>query len=391
MRVLVGITGGIAAYKSAELIRIFVEAGHEVRVVPTPNALRFIGAATLEALSHNPVHAELYDDVNDVRHIELAHWAELIVVAPATASFLARAAAGLADGLLCNVIMAAGCPKVFAPAMHTEMWLNGATVSNVEILRSRGVTVVEPASGRLTGTDTGVGRLPEATQIFEASLNVSLPKDLLGKKVLVIAGGTREPVDAVRFIGNKSSGKQGLALAEAAKSRGAAVTLIAANVSSVISGIERIDVTSVEDLQSSLKQVGLKFDFILMPAAISDYRVASPSASKLKKSQLGEKFSLDMVRNPDIIAGIAEAKPASTKLVGFAAETESGAALESVAFAKLQAKNLDLIVANDVSEGKAFDKDFNDVVIMSKTQSSEVSGTKLEIANKIFDLLLTAK
>lgn len=391
MRILVGITGGIAAYKSAELIRLFVEAGHEVRVVPTPNALRFIGSATLEALSHNPVHSELYDDVNDVRHIELAHWAELIVVAPATASFLARAAAGLADDLLCNVIMAADCPKVFAPAMHTEMWSNGATVSNVAILRDREVNVIEPASGRLTGTDTGVGRLPEATQIFDVALNASRPKDLMGKKVLVIAGGTREPVDAVRFIGNKSSGKQGLALAEAAKSRGAAVTLIAANVSSVISGIERFDVKSVEDLQSSLKQVGLKFDFILMPAAISDYRVASPSASKLKKSELGEKFSIEMVRNPDIIAGIAESKPASTKLVGFAAETESSAALKSVAFSKLQAKKLDLIVANDVSEGKAFDKDFNDVVIMSQTESSEVSGTKLEIANKIFDLLLTAK
>jgi phosphopantothenoylcysteine decarboxylase / phosphopantothenate---cysteine ligase len=391
MRILVGITGGIAAYKSAELIRLFVEAGHEVRVVPTPNALRFIGSATLEALSHNPVHSELYDDVNDVRHIELAHWAELIVVAPATASFLARAAAGLADDLLCNVIMAADCPKVFAPAMHTEMWLNCATVSNVAILRDREVNVIEPASGRLTGTDTGIGRLPDATQIFDVALNASQPKDLVGKNVLVIAGGTREPVDAVRFIGNKSSGKQGLALADVAKSRGAEVTLIAANIASATYGIERIDVASVEDLQAALKKVGLSFDFILMPAAVSDYRVASPSTSKLKKSELGAKFSLDMVRNSDIIAGIAEEKPDSTKLVGFAAETESGAILKSVAFAKLQAKNLDLIVANDVSEGKAFDKDFNDVVIMSKTESSEVSGTKLEIANKIFDLLLTAK
>lgn len=391
MRVLVGITGGIAAYKSAELIRLFVEAGHDVRVVPTPNALRFIGSATLEALSHNPVHSELYGDVNDVRHIELAHWAELIVVAPATASFLARAAAGLADDLLGNVIMAADGPKVFAPAMHTEMWLNGATVANVETLRSRGVTVIEPTSGRLTGTDTGVGRLPEAVQIFEAALNVSHSKDLLGKKVLVIAGGTREPVDAVRFIGNKSSGKQGLALVEAANSRGAEVTLVAANIASATPGTNRIDISNVQELQTSLKQVGVNFDFILMPAAISDYRVASPSASKLKKSELGEKFSLDLVRNPDIIAGLAEAKPDGAKLVGFAAETESGANLQSVASAKLQAKKLDFIVANDVSNGKAFDKDFNDVLIISETESSEVSGSKLEIANKIFDLLLTAK
>ena len=391
MRILVGITGGIAAYKSAELIRLFVEADHEVRVVPTPNALRFIGSATLEALSHNPVYSELYDDVNEVPHIELAHWAELIVVAPATASFLARAAAGLADDLLGNVIMAADCPKVFAPAMHTEMWLNAATVSNVAILRDRGVNVIEPASGRLTGTDTGVGRLPEAAQIFESSLNSFRPKDLLGKKVLVIAGGTREPVDAVRFIGNKSSGKQGLALVDAAKCRGAEVTLIAANIASATFDTNRIDVSSVEELQSALEQVGTKFDYILMPAAISDYRVVSPSVSKLKKSELGEKFSLDLIRNPDIIAGLAEAKPAGTKLVGFAAETESGSKLQSVASAKLQAKNLDWIVANDVSDGKAFDRDSNDVLIMSKSASSEVSGTKLEIANKVFDLLLSAE
>ena len=391
MRILVGITGGIAAYKCAELIRLFVEAGHEVRVVPTPNALRFIGSATLEALSHNSVHSELYDDVSDVRHIELAHWAELIVVAPATASFLARTAAGLADDLLGNVFMAADCPKVLAPAMHTEMWLNGATVSNVETLRNRGVTVIEPASGRLTGTDTGVGRLPEAAQLFEAALNVVHAKDLKGKKVLVIAGGTREPVDVVRFIGNRSSGKQGLALVEAAQSRGADVTLIAANIPGGTSGFERIDISSVEELQSSLVHVGLEFDYILMPAAISDYRVASPSGSKLKKSELGEKFSLDLVQNPDIIAGIARQKPTGTKLVGFAAETESGAALKSVALAKMQAKNLDLIVANDVTDGKAFEKDRNEVVILSKTEAFQVSNSKLEIANKIFDLLLTTK
>lgn len=391
MRILVGITGGIAAYKSAELIRLFVEAGHEVRVVPTPNALRFIGSATLEALSHNPVHSELYDDVNDVRHIELASWAELVVVAPATASFLARVAAGLADDLLGNVIMATDCPKVFAPAMHTEMWFNAATVANVTTLRGRGISVIEPASGRLTGTDTGVGRLPEAAQLFEAVLSVPHPRDLEGKRVLVIAGGTREPIDAVRFIGNRSSGKQGIALAEAAKSRGAEVTLIAANIASETFGIDRIDVSSVEDLESALGQVGAKFDFILMPAAISDYRVANPSARKLKKSELGEQFNLELIRNPDIITRLSELKPAGTKLVGFAAETSAGDELKSAARSKLQAKKLDLIVANDVSNGKAFDKNSNEVLIVSNTESSGVSGSKLEIANKIFDLLLTAK
>lgn len=391
MRVLVGITGGIAAYKSAELIRLFVEAGHEVRVVPTQNALRFIGSATLEAISHNPVHADLYSDVNEVRHIELAHWAELVVVAPATASFLARSATGLADDLLGNVIMAADCPKVFAPAMHTEMWLDGATVSNVETLRKRGITVIEPATGRLTGVDTGIGRLPEAKQIFEASIDAMRPQDLSGCDVLVISGGTREPLDAVRYIGNKSSGKQGIALALAAKSRGAKVTLIAANTSVETTGIRRINVSSVVELQEALSEVGINFDFILIPAAISDYRVAQPSERKLKKVDLGSKFTLELIQNPDIIAGLAERRLPKTKLIGFAAETESGEVLKSAALAKLRSKNLDLIVANDVSEGKAFDSDANEVIILSETAESYVTGSKLEIANKILDLLLTAK
>lgn len=391
MRVLVGITGGIAAYKSAELIRLFVEAGHEVRVVPTQNALRFIGSATLEAISHNPVHADLYSDVNEVRHIELAHWAELVVVAPATASFLARSATGLADDLLGNVIMAADCPKVFAPAMHTEMWLDGATVSNVETLRKRGITVIEPATGRLTGVDTGIGRLPEAKQIFEAAIDAMRPQDLSGCDVLVISGGTREPLDAVRYIGNKSSGKQGIALALAAKSRGAKVTLIAANTSVETTGIRRINVSSVVELQEALSEVGINFDFILIPAAISDYRVAQPSERKLKKVDLGSKFTLELIQNPDIIAGLAERRLPKTKLIGFAAETESGEVLKSAALAKLRSKNLDLIVANDVSEGKAFDSDANEVIILSETAESYVTGSKLEIANKILDLLLTAK
>lgn len=391
MRILVGITGGIAAYKSAELIRLFVEAGHEVRVVPTPNALRFIGSATLEALSHNPVHSELYEDVNDVRHIELAHWAELIVVAPATASFLARTASGLCDDLLGNVIMATDCPKIVAPAMHSEMWSNAATVENVQTLRRRGIEVIDPAIGRLTGSDTGVGRLPEPKLIFDATLNFIHPKDLSDRRVLVVAGGTREPIDAVRFIGNNSSGKQGIALADAARARGANVTLIAANMPADAQGYSRIDVSTVSDLRSALNEVGLSFDYILMPIAISDYRVEKPSEGKLKKADLGGQFKLDLIQNPDIIAGLAKDKESGTKIVGFAAETATGDTLKSVALEKLRAKKLDLIVANDVSNGKAFDKDFNEVHILSETSSVSLAGSKIDIANKIFDLLLTAK
>lgn len=391
MRILVGITGGIAAYKSAELIRLFVEAGHEVRVVPTPNALRFVGSATLEALSHNPIHSELYDDVNEVRHIELAHWAELVVVAPATASFLARTSSGLCDDLLGNVIMASECPKVFAPAMHSEMWSNSATIANVETLRNRGIIVIEPEVGRLTGTDTGVGRLPEPGRIFEAAITAVCPQDLKGKTVLVVAGGTREPIDAVRYIGNNSSGKQGIALADSAVSRGANVTLIAANMPQNSRAFRRINVSSVEELKNALDEVGIGFDFILMPIAISDYRVSKSSEVKLKKADLGETFNLELVQNPDIIGGLAKQKNSASKIVGFAAETATGDALKSVALAKLKTKKLDLIVANDVSNGKAFDKDFNEVQILSETEAISLAGSKLQIANKIFDLLLAAK
>jgi phosphopantothenoylcysteine decarboxylase/phosphopantothenate--cysteine ligase len=391
MRVLVGITGGIAAYKSAELVRLFVEAGHEVRVVPTPNALRFIGLATLEALSHNPVHSELYDDVNDVRHVELAHWAELIVVAPATASFLARASIGLADDLLGNVIMASSARKLFAPAMHTEMWINAATVSNVETLRSRGVEILEPATGRLTGNDTGVGRLPEAKEIFDAALASKPLSDLAGKNVLVIAGGTREPIDAVRYIGNRSSGKQGIALAQAAKSRGGNVTLIAANIALSSGQVIRIDVETVKDLQNALASVGNDFDYVLMPAAVSDYRPAHPVTEKLKKSQLGESYEIELIQNPDIISELVSSKLPHTRVIGFAAETATDSQLLELAKSKLQSKGLDLIVANDVSAGKSFDKDFNEVFMVSPEGTQKIAGSKLEIANAIFDLLLSAK
>jgi len=389
MRVLVGITGGIAAYKSAEIVRAFSELGHDVRVIATPNALRFIGAATLEALSHNQLFSDLYSDIPDVRHIELAQWAEVVLVAPATASFLARSASGLADDLLGNVLLATTAPIAVAPAMHSEMWLNAATEANVSTLRARGITVIEPGIGRLTGEDTGVGRLPEANQLVQATLSLVTPKDLSGKSILVVAGGTREFIDPVRYIGNRSSGKQGIALVEEAVARGASVTLIAANFNYQSSQVKVIDVVDTDGLLAAMSLLYLNFDFIVMPAAVSDYRAKSFSEKKIKRSS--SSYSLELIANPDVIATLsAEARKVNpeVRVVGFAAETESGSALLSLAKEKLSKKHLHLIVANDVSDGAAFDVDENSVHIISENTSKLVSGSKRLIAAEIYTVLL---
>jgi phosphopantothenoylcysteine decarboxylase/phosphopantothenate--cysteine ligase len=389
MRVLVGITGGIAAYKSAEIVRVFSELGHDVRVIATPNALRFIGAATLEALSHNQLFSDLYSDIPDVRHIELAQWAEVVLVAPATASFLARSASGLADDLLGNVLLATTAPIAVAPAMHSEMWLNAATESNVSTLRARGITVIDPGTGRLTGEDTGVGRLPETNQLVQAALSLVTPKDLSGKSILVVAGGTREFIDPVRYIGNRSSGKQGIALVEEAVARGASVTLIAANFNYQSSQVKVIDVVDTDGLLAAMSLLDLNFDFIVMPAAVSDYRAKSFSEKKIKRSS--SSYSLELIANPDVIATLsAEARKVNpeVRVVGFAAETESGSALLSLAKEKLSKKQLHLIVANDVSDGAAFDRDENSVHIISENTSKLVSGSKRLIAAEIYTVLL---
>lgn len=392
MRVLVGITGGVAAYKAAEIIRELTESGHEVRAIPTTNALRFIGAATLEALTHNSVFSELYDDVENVRHIELAKWAELIIVAPATASFLARTAMGVADDLLGNVILATLAPIVIAPAMHTEMWQNKATINNVETLRSRGLLVIDPAVGRLTGTDTGVGRLPDPAFIVSSALSKVVPQDLIGKRVLVVAGGTREPIDPVRFLGNRSSGKQGIALVEEAVARGAAVTLIAANFSFYSPEVLTMEVVSTSDLLAALAKLGPDFDIVLMPAAVADYRVQDPSLTKIKKSQVNSQLNLALVMNPDVILELAKnvhSANSESIVVGFAAETASQNELQDLATQKLERKNLDLIVANDVSGSRAFDQDSNTVILVSSNAAESVTGTKREIAKAIFDHINT--
>ena len=393
MRILVGITGGIAAYKSASVIRGFTEAGHDVKVLPTQNALRFIGATTLEALSHNVVDSDLYTDVESVKHIALAQEADLVVVAPATASFLARYATGIADDLLLNVLLATKAKVVIAPAMHTEMWLHESTKENVAKLRSRGVLVIEPESGRLTGNDTGVGRLPEPEDIVRKSLVFyNSGVDLIGKKVLVVTGGTREAIDAVRFIGNSSSGKQGLALADSASDRGATVTVIAINIGSDTSRFKNLHIAkSFSDVQELLQEHAAEADVILMPAAISDYRVENPSQDKIHRAQQ-PTLELTLVSNPDLLSNLvlSRAERQSTQLiVGFAAEVVADQAeLATSAKNKLSSKGVDVIVANNVSNGKSFDSDENSVLVVSnKGKDMSFTGSKYEISNGILDYI----
>lgn len=382
MRVLLGITGGVAAYKAAEVIRGLTERGHDVKVLPTQNALRFIGATTLEALSHNVVDSDLYSDVDSVKHIELAKWADTIAIAPATASFLARTAIGLADDLLGNVILACTGRVVIAPAMHTEMWQNPATTANVQLLRDRGFEFVDPGVGRLTGSDTGVGRLAEPADIVRAIVSSG---SLVGKRFVVTAGGTREPIDPVRFIGNESSGKQGIAIAVAAAAAGADVTLIAANVEAHPRGIKTIRVSTSAELSAAVQEFVSDADVLVMAAAVSDYRVAETSETKLKKSSLGDNTTIKLVATPDILAGI---KKAGLFKVGFAAETS--AELERFALEKLKNKNCDLVVANDVSGGAVFGSSHNNVLIVDLDGPVErVSGSKEMIAEKLVDIITT--
>lgn len=396
MRILVGVTGGIAAYKAAGVIRGFTELGHTVKVLPTQNALRFIGATTLEALSHNSVDSDLYTDVDSVKHIALAQEADLIVVAPATAAFLARYSAGIADDLLLNVLLATKAKVVVAPAMHTEMWVHPATVANIQTLKARGVVVVEPAVGRLTGQDSGAGRLPDSEVIVSEALAQISPQDLAGKRLTIATGGTREPIDSVRFIGNRSSGKQGIALADAAASRGAVVTLIAINLDANLERFQNVvHVSSAEELNDALVHKVSDSDVILMPAAVSDFRVANPVEGKLDRSA-SPAINLELVANPDLLAGLdqqRDSEGSNVLLVGFAAEvlsaTDPADELAKRAMAKLVRKGVDVVVANDVSHGQVFDSDVNTVVIVSKTGEALASGSKLVVANRILDVIHT--
>ncbi len=403
-QIIVGVAGGIAAYKAATLVRQLTEAGHSVRVVPTASALRFIGAATFEALSGNPVHAGVFEDIHEVPHVRIGQSADLVVVAPATADLLARATAGRADDLLTATLLTARCPVLFAPAMHTEMWLHPATVANVATLRGRGAIVMEPASGRLTGADTGAGRLPEAEEICTLAHLLldradALSYDLSGVKVLVTAGGTREPIDPVRFIGNRSSGKQGYALARVMAQRGAEVTLIAGHTAGLIdpAGVDVVHVGSAIQLRDAVSKRAPDANVLVMAAAVADFRPTHQATSKIKKGPDGlDDPTIELVRNDDVLAGAVRARadgqlPNMRAIVGFAAET--GDARGDVLFyarAKLKSKGCDLLVVNAVGDNRAFEVDHNDGWLLSAdgTEAAMERGSKTLIASRIVDSIV---
>lgn len=381
--VILGIGGGIAAYKSCDLLRRLQELGFLVTVVPTPASLNFVGSTTWEALSGRPVLSEVWQDVASVAHINLANRADYIVIGPATADLIARIAQGRADDLLTNIVLASGVPKLIVPAMHPQMWLNASTVANVETLRSRGFIVMEPEVGRLTGSDVGQGRFPETSKILEEFQEiVGWNADLLGRTILVTAGGTREPIDPVRFIGNRSSGKQGYAIAQAAVVRGAQVQLIAANCE--LPDIEGVDITHVETTADMARVLDEKFpdcDALIMCAAVADAKPIHQSIEKIKKGEL-EKIELEP--NPDLLADLSARKRPSQVLVGFAAETQSH--LEN-ASKKLLGKNLDLVYVNDVSGGAIFGSDETQGTIITKDGREIVvsEATKDTLANVLLD------
>ena len=390
-RVILGVGAGIAAYKACELLRRLTESGYRVRVVPTADALRFVGAATWAALSGEPVTTSPWDSVHEVPHVRLGQDADLVFVAPATADLLARAAAGRADDLLTSVLLTVRCPVVFAPAMHTEMWEHPATQDNVARLRGRGCLVLEPASGRLTGPDSGPGRLPEPAELWQVAVRVlargtaGMAPDLRGRRVVVSAGGTREEIDPVRFIGNWSSGRQGYALAEAAVARGAAVTVVAANVGLPDpAGTTVIPVTSACEMRSAVLSAAAGADAVVMAAAVADYRPAARSEQKLKKA--GAAPPLELVENPDILKELAARRRPGQILTGFAAETEN---MAENGRAKLAAKGCDLLVVNQVGAGLAFGTSDNAALVLGADGSvTEVPrGPKMALADVIWDLV----
>ncbi|GAA1480698.1 bifunctional phosphopantothenoylcysteine decarboxylase/phosphopantothenate--cysteine ligase CoaBC [Gordonia sinesedis] len=398
-RILVGVGGGIAAYKVCSVIRHFTEAGHDVRVVPTDAALNFVGAATFEALSGHPVTTEVFDDVDQVAHVRLGQGADLVIVAPATADLMARAAVGRADDLLTASLLTVRCPVLFVPAMHTEMYEHPATQANIATLREHGATVMVPASGRLTGTDSGPGRLPDPQEIAligELLLDRpdALPHDLAGKRVLISAGGTREPLDPVRFLGNRSSGKQGYALARAAAQRGAAVTVVAGSTSYAgdPAGVEVVPITTAEELAVEMTKRAADADVVIMAAAVADFRPLAVAESKIKKGADGPA-PIELDTNPDILRGLVESRaardiPDDVVIVGFAAETgdATGGVLDH-GREKLHRKGCDLLVVNAVGDGKAFGTEDNTGWLLSAggSETALPLGSKTLMASRILD------
>jgi phosphopantothenoylcysteine decarboxylase/phosphopantothenate--cysteine ligase len=390
MRVVLGVGAGIAAYKVCEFLRLLTESGHRVRVVPTRDSLQFVGTATWQALSGEPVSTEVWPDAQEVPHVRIGQQADLVFVAPATADLLARAATGLADDLLTNVLLTARCPVVFAPAMHTEMWLHPATMANVATLRERGAVVLDPASGRLTGADSGPGRLPEAAELFRVARRVlrgGYAPDLAGRQVVVSAGGTREEIDPVRFIGNWSSGLQGYAIARAAAARGAKVTLVAANTGLADpAGVFVVPVKSAGEMRDAVVAAAEHADAVVMAAAVADYRPVSRSETKLKKTG-AEPEPIQLTVNPDILREIStiRRRPGQV-IVGFGAETGD---LIANGEAKLAAKGCDLLVMNQVGNGLAFGTADNEAEILGAdgTRVSVPRGPKDALADVIWDLV----
>jgi phosphopantothenoylcysteine decarboxylase/phosphopantothenate--cysteine ligase len=415
VKVVLGVAGGIAAYKACSLLRLLTEAGHDVTVVPTASALHFVGEATWAALSGKPVHTDVWSDITAVPHVRIGQQADLVVVAPATADLLARAATGQADDLLTTVLLTARCPVVMAPAMHTEMWDHPATQANVATLSERGVHVVPPASGRLTGRDTGPGRLPEPEELYavcerelarasSAAGHDAAParRDLAGRRVVVSAGGTREPLDPVRFLGNRSSGKQGYALARAAVERGAQVTLVSSSSLPAPAGVTVVPVETALELQAAVSDAVRDADVVVMAAAVADFRPASYTDSKIKKThEAGADGAADqsvptvaLVRNPDVLAGLVAARGSarSPVIVGFAAETgdAEGSVLEH-ARAKLERKGCDLLVVNEVGVGVTFGHDDSTVHLLRRGSDDATQvgpASKLEVAHAVWDAVL---
>ena len=413
-RVVLGVGAGIAAYKSCELLRLLTESGHQVRVVPTPDALRFVGEATWAALSGQPVTADVWTGVSEVPHVRIGQAADLVLVAPATADLLARAAAGMAGDLLTATLLTARCPVLYAPAMHTEMWEHPATQANVALLRRRGAIVMEPAAGRLTGRDSGPGRLPEPAGIFAVATRLLArgavgpsTADLAGRRVVVSAGGTREEIDPVRFIGNWSTGTQGYALASTAVARGAEVTVVAANVALPDpAGTKVTRVVSAREMHDAVLAAAETADAVVMAAAVADYRPAARSAAKIKKDGQPPE-PLRLTENPDILAGLATARkareaarsahdperaglvppaPAHQVLVGFAAETDTS---PEQARAKLERKGCDLLVVNPVGNGLGFGTPDNEAVVYGAdgTVTPVSRGPKEALADVVWDLV----
>ncbi|MGC5221455.1 bifunctional phosphopantothenoylcysteine decarboxylase/phosphopantothenate--cysteine ligase CoaBC [Micromonospora sp. DT81.3] len=401
--IVVGVTGGIAAYKAVQVVRDLVLAGHTVRVIATESALRFVGAPTWEAISRQPLHTSLYEGVAAVRHVALGQRADVIVIAPATANTIAKLAAGMADDLLGTTVLASRAPLVLAPAMHTEMWQHPATAANIQTLRARGVSIVGPESGRLTGPDVGLGRMSEPDRIVAAvlaagtgaaSLEPAPPRDLEGRRVLITAGGTREPIDPVRYLGNRSSGKQGVAFALAAAARGAHVTVVAAHLDEgpaaelAAAGLATVPVETAAELAFAVQDEASAASVVIMAAAVADYTPAEVAERKIKKTERGEQLEIVLTRTRDVLGELVAHPVPGRVVVGFAAETaEDRDELVALGREKIARKPADLLVANAVGNGRGFGADDNSAVVLAASGEIvlEVSGSKRAVADAVLD------